>query len=444
MRIAIVGAGFSGLLLAIHLLRRDKATSIILIERANQFGRGLAYGTGDPRHLLNVRAGNMSAFPEDPDHFVKWLALNASDHSRPLAFAPRYLYGTYLQTLLRTALATEAGAGRLIVMPDEAVALVERPEGLGLRMAIGRVLDVDHVVLATGNLPPHDPPGLEPALIATDHYVADPWRADAFATIAPSDRVLLVGTGLTAVDVMLGLDRRGHHGPLLAISRRGLRPRAHAERGPTPARYDVPSRPPLSQLVRSVRREANRHGDWRAAADGLRPHIQRLWREASPAERGRFLRHARPWWDVHRHRLAPPVDAMLRSLEETGRVSIVAAKIIRASLDAGGVTVAMRRRGYREAACLPFDRVVNCTGPVGDVRKARSPLLFDLLKRGVARPDSQGLGIEVDADCRVVAADGHPSPLISAIGPMSRGAFWEVTAVPDIRVQAGVVASRLA
>lgn len=443
LKIAVAGAGFSGSLVALHILRSNPSATVILIERAAEFGRGLAYGTCDPKHLLNVRASNMSAFPEDPDHFIKWLALHMPPHSRPQSFVPRHIFGTYLQSLLRATLATDDGAERLIILPDEVTALLDRPDGIGLRLAMGREIDVDHVVLATGHLPSHDLPGFEQDLLDSSVYIRDPWAPHALAQVQPGENVLLIGAGLTAVDVLLGLDRAGHNGNIVAISRRGLKPRPHADVGPAPLALDVPERLPLSGLVRLVRKAAILSGDWRAAADGLRPHSQRLWQEASGTERSRFLRHLRPWWEVHRHRMAPPVATAIASLERFGRLSIRAGKITNAKLDNQEALVSWRPRGQPHEQQIRFSRIINCTGPAGNVQKAASPLLADLISRGCARPDAQGLGIEVDAQCRLVGADGTPNPRITAIGPISRGAFWEITAVPDIRVQASMVAERL-
>ncbi|WP_158806875.1 FAD/NAD(P)-binding protein [Beijerinckia sp. L45] len=441
-RIAVVGAGFSGLLVALHLLRHNPAVTVVLIERAGAFARGLAYATSEPRHLLNVRASNMSAFPDDPDHFLRWLSLHGPADAKPQAFVPRHLFGTYLQTLLAATLATEDGAGRLRIVPDDAIALVDQPGCLGVRLAMGRVIDVDHVVLATGNLPPRDLPGLDAAVLASPAYIRDPWGADALATIGADDDVLLIGTGLTAVDVFVGLDRRGHKGHVVALSRRGLRPRAHAESGPAAPSRDIPTRPRLSDLLAFVRRAAAEESDWRAGADCLRPHIQRLWREASADERGRFLRHLRPWWDVHRHRIAPPVAAAVTAAESTGRLAFKAGKLVAARLDAETIHVMWRARGCRDPQATQVRHIVNCTGPTGDILRATAPLLADLVARGLARADAHGLGVEVDAACRLVNAEGRPSPTLSAIGPMSRGAFWEITAVPDIRIQARDVAAR--
>ena len=300
--IAVVGSGFSGLLVALQLLRRTTTTRIFLIEKAAEFGRGLAYGSADPGHLLNVRASNMSAFPEEPGHFLEWLRLCAPPGTEQRGFASRQVFGAYLQALLRASVEKDGATGHLVIVPDEAVALVGTGTRLTLRLALGNCLEVDKVVLATGNLPPHEPPGLDEALVTSGVYIGDPWLPDAFATLRPNDDVLLIGTGLTAVDMIMRLTARGHQGRITALSRRGLKPHQHEDLGPPPSPFEVPNRPSVSSLVRLVRARARREG-WRTAVDGLRPSAQRLWREASAVERRRFLRHLRPWWDVHRHRL---------------------------------------------------------------------------------------------------------------------------------------------
>lgn len=441
--VAVVGAGLSGLLLAIQLLRRCAVTRVHLIDRASEFGRGLAYGADDPGHLLNVRAANMSAFPEDPDHFLTWLRVSAPPEATAQTFVSRQLYGTYLQSLLRAVVETGSGAHRLIVVPDEAVGLFEGPGRLRLRLALGRTLEVDRVVLAMGNPPPRELPGICETLRHSPAFVANPWAKDAFAGVRATDDILLVGSGLTAVDVVLGLQRRGHRGRIRILSRRGLKPRGHTPEGPAPASLDIGPRPRLSDLVRLVRRQAAATG-WREAADGVRPHVQRLWREASADERGRFLRHLRPWWDVHRHRLSPVVASRIAAMEAAGQVRFVAGKIVETRRELGHVDVVWRPRGQASAETLRVDRIVNCTGPSLDMRQVESPLLGDLLARGFVRPDAGGLGLDVDPTCRLLDRDGVPSDRLLAVGPMSRAAFWEITAVPDIRIQVRDLAARLA
>jgi uncharacterized NAD(P)/FAD-binding protein YdhS len=440
-RVAIVGAGFSGLLVALQVLRQTDCARVFLIERASDFGRGLAYGASDAAHLLNVRASNMSAFPDEPDHFLRWLRLCAGDGTDQRGFASRQTFGAYLQSLLRASVEKEGGSGRLTIVPDEAVGLQPKDRGYRLALGLGYELTVDHVVLATGHLPPHDPSTLHPSLRGSGVYIGDPWRDDAFDTIRANDNVLLLGTGLTAIDMIMRLGTRGHRGCITALSRRGLRPRQHEDLGPPPAPFAVPLRPSLTTLLRLVRERAAGEG-WRSAVDGLRPSAQRLWRDASAEERRRFLRHLRPWWDVHRHRLAPAVAASIDAMCASSQVAFQRGWIDQIAPQGDGARVVWNTRGQTHS--LDVARVINCTGPAGDLTKTRSPLLSSLLRDGLARPDACRLGIDVDADCRVLKADGTPSVDLLAVGPLSRGAFWEIIAVPDIRVQAMLVGERLA
>ena len=438
MTIAIVGAGFSGSMLALQILRADARARVVLIERAS-FARGLAYGAADPGHLLNVRAANMSAFPDDPDHFARWLR-QGSDAEQAPAFASRQLFGTYLQQLLGDVARSGEAAGRLLTVADEVVDVNLDGPRPRLLLALGCAIEAERIVLATGNLPPRDLAGL--ASLDRALYVGDPWAQEAFAHWPESDNVLLVGTGLTAVDMVLRLRSRGHRGRITAVSRRGLRPRRHAATLSTASTFAVPERPSLTALLRWFRREVEIRG-WHGAVDGLRPSVQRLWREASHDQRRRFLRHLRPWWDVHRHRVAPAVADILDDAERLGRLAFMAGRIEAVEPAAAGVDVSISPRGFNERRTIRVHRIVNCTGPAGDVSGAASPLLRSLLRQGLARPDACRLGLDVDPGCRIINAAGVPQQRLLAIGPVSRGAFLEVTAVPDIRVQAGVLAADL-
>ena len=430
-RIAIVGAGFSGSLFAINLVRHD-GPDALLIERGDAFGRGVAYSTGNADHLLNVRAANMSALPDAPADFADWLAAR-DPRAGPAAFVPRATYGAYLAALLDET--AQRAASRLVKRRGDVVAIRPDSYGVTLDFAGGLSERADAAVLATGNLPPHPPPGIDPAVLGR-RYVGDPWSSEVARDIADRDTVLLLGTGLTMVDVALTLDAAGFRGRIVAMSRRGLLPRAHGASSPG----TLAERPPraLALLLQAVRRRSSTIG-WHGAVDELRPHTQEIWRRASVADRARFLRHLRPWWDVHRHRLAPEVAARIEAMRAAGRLEIVAGKPVASEADA----VVWRPRGDRATRHLPVARVVNCTGPAGDAARSADPLLRQLLGNGLARPDAFNLGLDVDADSRLVGADGQAQPRLYALGPVTRGAHWEITAVPDIRAQVWHVARRL-
>lgn len=436
--VAIVGAGFSGTLQAINLLRHDGPRAT-LIERGPAPGLGLAYGAAGPDHLLNVRAANMSALPDDPAHFANWLSAQGWDEAAA-RFAPRRVFGAYLREMLADA---QARAGDRIAARSGEVIRIE-PHGPGgrLHFAGGDTLDADAVVLAVGNLPPHTPPGIDPASLPADRYVGDPWSPALTERLDPAAPVLILGTGLTMVDSVLTLDAADFAGPIVVLSRRGLLPRAHAPAQPGGDRIAERPGTRASHLVRAVRARAEVIG-WRNAVDELRPFSQFLWGNAADDERGRFLRHLRPWWDVHRHRLAPQVAARIAALVASGRLRVLAGKTVATRADADGVTVDWRPRGQDTAETLHVQRIVNCTGPLGDLTRTNDPLLRDLTAAGLIRPDAHQIGIDVDNQARAIGAEGRPSEWLHALGPMTRGAFWEIVAVPDIRQQTWSLARRL-
>lgn len=436
--VAIVGGGFAGTLLAINLLRHDGPRATLIERRGAQVARGVAYGTAHAEHLLNVRAGNMSAMPDDPGHFVRWLeARGLGDRT---SFVPRRIYGTYLGDLLEE---TRAAHGeRLRLIEGEAVALDREGAGEGWRLALadGGAIAADTIVLAIGNLPPHTPAGLDPDTMPPGSYIADPWAGDVAAGLGPDDTVVLIGSGLTAIDVALTLDAAGFAGRMHAISRRGLAPRRHDDVPAAPGLREKPAGT-LSALVAHVRARADAIG-WRGAVDELRPVTQMMWGGADAATRARFLRHLRPFWDVHRHRLAPKVADRIDALVASGRLSFAAGKLVGTSGE-GPVHLAWRPRGSEAIVTTTATRIVNCTGPQGDLMRSPELLLRDLLAQGTIRPDALRIGLDVDAQSRVVGADGTPDDGLYAIGPMTRGDLWEVVAVPDIRQQNWTLARRL-
>jgi uncharacterized NAD(P)/FAD-binding protein YdhS len=435
--VAIVGGGFSGTLQAINLLRHEGPRAT-LIDRAGA-GTGVAYGSAHPSHLLNVRAGNMSAFPDEPDHFVRWLAARGESDGAA-AFAPRLVYGEYLRQLLDEA-RTRAGRRLTVVEGDTVDVTTDDEQGVAVVMADGSRIAADAAVIAVGNLPPHLPTGLAPDTLDDDRFWADPWRPGLADGLGEDDEVLLIGTGLTAIDVALMLAANGFRGRITALSRRGLVPRRHA---PAAGWDRLRERPATvaSALVSDLRHRAGAVG-WRNAVDELRPFTQAMWANADDDERARFLRHLRPWWDVHRHRLAPDVADRVEALIGSGRLRIVAGKTLAFRPAGDGVELDWRLRGTDAPRTMAVRRVVNCTGPQGDLNRTTEPLLRALARRGAIRPDRERLGIDVTAAAQAIDAEGRASDRLFALGPMTRGAFWEIVAVPDIRRQTWDLARRL-
>ncbi len=449
--IAVIAAGFSGTLLSLHLLRRcAPPTRIILIERNTQFGRGIAYSTGNANHLLNVPAGRMSAFHDQPGHFLNWLRNQPAEEGGGAAvtagtFAPRQAFGAYDRALLNEEI-RRSGRERLELIRGQALAIGRNTPRLTIRLDRDRCVESDYAVLATGNFPPEPMPVETPAFYDTPYYRPDPWAADALTGMNADDPVLLIGTGLTTVDAVVSLIGQGHTGPILALSRRGL-PRRHAAVSrAAPATAPFPTMAMgLLRFLRSEAARARREGaGWQPVIDELRPFTADIWQAMSLADRRRFLRHLRPWWDVHRHRMAGPVADRIDAAITRGQLRILVGRVRSYKTGDQGVAAHYRPRGSSNLAGLHIKRVVNCSGPGADYDRIKEPLIRSMLLEGAARPDQLRLGLDVTASGALRNRDGAVSRRLFAIGPVTKGAFWEMTAVPDIRRQTEVLAEYLA
>jgi uncharacterized NAD(P)/FAD-binding protein YdhS len=434
-RVVVVGGGGSGVIVASAWLRRSgPPVAVAIVESEQALGRGVAYGTSAAVHLLNVPAAAMSARPDDPGHFLRWLRRrDPSAHER--SFAPRALYSAYLREALEEARAESAAGSTLEHVRDRAVAVRRFATGTEVRLAGGGARAADHVVLATGYAPPAALAAHRREDVDPERLVTDPWAPGAL-DLAHGDRsVLVLGTGLTAVDVVLALRHRGHGGVIYGLSRHGLLPRPHAGTGPAPAAVSWHLETPTAlHLLQHARTAARRH-DWRSVLDSVRPHAQGLWRALPLEERRRFLRHLRSYWDVHRHRLPPTAADVVQGMVDCGRLRVRAGRVESLARDVDGVRVTIVERGQSARSTLVVGHVIDCTGP-GPLAGTKDPLLRGLLEDGLARLDSLGLGLDADADGALIGRDGLPSRWLYAVGPLLKGTCWETTSVPEIREQA--------
>jgi len=438
--IVIIGAGFSGTLTAVNLLRisQPHTLRIVLIEQGLAHGRGLAYRFGDDNHLLNVPAGNMSALADEPDHFVSYCrnidpALNAK------SFISRRLYGEYLQYTLAAAETLHAGV--LEKITDEAIAVSPLGSGNALRvkLASGSSLEATQVVLALGHFPPKPP-----AFVAEDlhHHIVNPWDFSRLDRLDPNKPVVILGTGHTAIDALFRLTSCNTTRKIFLLSRRGLIPHGHRS-NPTPPpdseypAYFVGLHPTIRAYTRALRLETARRqatgGDWRDVINELRPHASRLWQGLPESERRRSLRNVVPYWDIHRHRLAPLATRRLENLLDSGQVERVAGQVIGLDVQGSNLHTQIKVRGNVDPRILEAGALVNCTGPNYDLSALSLPLVTQLREAGLIQQDGLKLGLLVDDDYRVIDAHNEPTPGLFYVGPMLKARYWEAIAVPELR-----------
>jgi uncharacterized NAD(P)/FAD-binding protein YdhS len=456
--VAIVGGGAAGTLVAVHLLRESGGTPlwIELIDRTGEFGRGVAYGTADPLHLLNVPAVRMGAIAGCPEDFHRWLEADGRREDEA-AFLPRALYGDYLSALLVEAERDCPGAtvkrhvGEVVAMTEQADA--SDPSGtddaVRLTFADGDVLKVDCVALALGPPAGGDPIPVPDELKREGLWIGDPWAPGALDGARDADSVLVVGSGLTMVDVCLSLSS-GERGPQIrAVSRHGLVPHRHRRDLTRIRHFPVPlEEGRLDEVVIAVLeqicRVAQQGDDWRDVIDSMRPVTPAIWKALRREEKQRFLKGLARNWDVHRFRMAPDVADRLGELTAAGRVTVTANSISALEhLGNGRVRAFLGAPGRHDRERIDVDHVVNCTGPRHDLRREASPVLRSLLDAGLARLDGLGLGLDVDEDGALLDRAGSPSKRLFAIGSLRKGVEWEAVGITEIRDQAGAIARRI-
>jgi uncharacterized NAD(P)/FAD-binding protein YdhS len=434
--VVIIGGGFSGAAVAYHLLRRGDANlRITIVERGPYLGRGVAYGVDSSVFRLNVPASKMSIDPEKPDDFVKWARAEES----PNAFLSRSLYGAY--TVDRLAKTIRAGSSKLRMIRSDAIGV----DAHGVHLNDGRVLPAEVVVLATGLAP-----RIAQQWLAVDSRIIDAWDECGLATLPQNGRLLILGAGLSALDVMSLLNARNFKGSVTILSRRGLLPRPHLEHAAPvrPLEEAIISDCPkdlrhMIRFVREVVREAMSRGEtWQQGFDRLRPHVTSMWTRLSPKDRLRLVRSVRPYWDVLRHRAPADSLAIVDNWRGQNRVEVVAGRVNRCEPQADGLDVTIKSSGKRERH-ERYDRIVRCIGPALEHSESDNPLICSLFDSGAAAHDPSGLGMVTDSVGRVVGRDGKPSERIYAIGALRRASDWETTAVPDISKHAARLAAHL-
>lgn len=466
-RICIIGGGYSGAAAAIHLVRgATRPLDVTVVEPRECVGGGAAYSTSDPALRLNVEDSLMVVYTDALDHFSRWLETSGERAADPEGvsaegefFARRGAFGRYMAGEFERAVSGNPSRSDIRHLRDSVAGLTRLDRGWSVTLTGGGTLAADLVVLAVGNESPAALDALPADVRQSPAVIDDPWRAAAMDLPGPDSRVLLVGSGLTAVDVVASLTRRGHRGQIDIISRRGLLPRMQGEfpgiaellrrsSRPVPALVERHGEPGgISELVRWVRadvaEDALQGRSWREAFDTVRDAAKYIWPRLDAAERRRFFRHMKPYYDCHRFRVAPQVHRVLQERFREGGLTLAAARIAGAAGSGDGIRIGLRDRGSATIRAQVYDHVINCTGPNPDPAKSGIGCLRDGLASGLLSPDPAGAGLDVNERCETIDAQGVPNRGLVAVGPMTRGHFGEVVAVPQITLQLATLVQRL-
>jgi uncharacterized NAD(P)/FAD-binding protein YdhS len=443
--VAVIGGGFSAAATIVNLIEcLAPGQTIGVVGRSAGLGLGTAYGTADEVHRLNVPAGRMSLFPDRPDHLCDWLTRNGHAFGAE-DFIPRKLFGAYVQDTLEAQLYRTDNRSRIFLQDAEAIDCEHFGDDRQIyHLSNGERLTAKASVFGIGGTPAGLPlPDDRIAPAARKHLCLNVWADKWMDRAQPDDSIFMLGSGLTMVDQVMSLRRRGHRGRIHVVSRHGLVPLPHQV--PRSHPVDAPFEPgtaPLSEMMRLLRNAAGNAQDWRSAVDGIRPITQAIWQHLDVEARLRFMRHANAWWNVHRHRLAPDIRARFDEMQATGQVEVHAGWLHEVYESGGQARVAYRDRHSRTLRQVSADWVINCTG-MEKCSISKVPLLKKMSARGMITGDALGLGLAVNADSQIEREDGSVAASSYALGPMTIGQFMEIFAVPDIRVQTKRVAGRI-
>jgi uncharacterized NAD(P)/FAD-binding protein YdhS len=437
--ICVIGGGFTGAAAAIACLKRlARPFALTIVEPTAALGRGAAYGGHHPLHLLNVRTRDLSILPDRPQDFLNWTfsQIDQGENDPGLheglahSFLPRQLFGAYVRQRLFEAIESRADVDTKIVN-DRAVSCRRRGGQFAVRTGEAATLCSDVVMLATAYG--------EQNASATGALA--PHEVLAAKRLMKAKSIALIGSGLTMVDALIGARRDGFSGTATIVSRRGQLPRRHAAKGVVPLEVAVPQSKSVARLTAAIRiacEAAEAHGTpWQAVINGLRPFIQKRWLDLSTQEQRRFLRHVRPFWDAHRHRLPSEMHERILSEFEAGRAVLVRGTVTGVAREQDRFTLRLRRRGSPVVETLHADLAIDCSSYRPDLGQ---PLIQSLLFQGLARPDEHRLGLLVRPDGQVIDKDGAATRGLFALGPLCQGTLWEITSVPEIVRQADAAA----
>jgi uncharacterized NAD(P)/FAD-binding protein YdhS len=438
-KVIIIGGGLSGALVAMQLAQLSGYEVLLIEKKPELLGRGVAYQYDFTHQPLNVVAGGMSLFSDRPMNFLDWLEANHFKYNHLIddvsaqAFIPRKIFGDYILENLESV--QHETQGRLQIRIDEAISILDYGARKTVVLASGSALHADHVILALGNFPPADLFQTDNPVQKDPRYYGSPWSDKVYGQTKGDENILLVGSGLTAVDIVLGLILRKFKGNITILSRRGRFPLQHDLSHPPFQLLQPDIKHPRKMLlwIRQLIRK-NPTVPWTAILDGLRPYTKKIWLQWALEEKKYFLKKIRPYWEIARHRIPAKSATLLNNMINTGQLVLEKGYIVEAIATDDGIKITYRAE-YSKVT-QTFHKVINCTGPESNYRKVRFPIISDLIRRGKVKTDELGLGIECTHDGRIINDKNQIEDGLWCIGPMRKSVLWETTALRELREQA--------
>ena len=444
--VVIAGGGFCGVMSLVNLIDQSKSKiNITLINKGYPLARGIAYKTYSDLHLLNVETRNMSAFHDRPDHFLLWCLnqknINFHKEELPFTYLPRNLYGIYLDEIFEEKIKNIPGNITLQIIDDEVTDIEKNNHRLIVKTLSGKNISADKFIVATGNCEPGPPIIKNLAFLKSKNYFSNPWTEKAVLEIEEHQTVLIIGTGLTMVDVIIGLREKNFNGKIITLSPHGYKILPHRKH--LPQHYILNELTPPYTLENLFRlfykhiREARKHGlSGETVVDAIRLRTQEIWQLLSLDDKKKFMMHLRHLWGVARHRLPIHIHEQIQQLIKEEKLEVIAGRLREITENENGFEIKIRKRKDQSELILKAKRIINCTGPETDIRKQKSPLFEALLNKRMIRPDALNLGIETTADGNIIDEKNMVSNQIFAIGSLLKGKLWESTAIPELRSQA--------
>jgi uncharacterized NAD(P)/FAD-binding protein YdhS len=450
LKIVIIGGGLSGTLVAWNILRHSwggKEIGLKIIDSRPENDLGAAYSTADDYHLLNVSAEKMGADSKNPRHFINW-AIGNGITAHDGDFLPRKLYRKYIQELLKDAQQSKKNNITYERIFDEVTDLRIQNSHAEVITNNHGALITDKVVLALGNFPPNNLSLKNNSYLTSKRYFGDPWKADLFSSLSGYESILILGTGQTTIDLLVSLQKNNYKGKIAAISRHGYFPLVHKKVNECPSFYrEIINLKSIAEIFHFIRQKINiaekTGSDVRAVIDSMRPYTTELWLGLAYEEKKKFMRHLFRYWEIVRSRMAPVNEEIIQELKQSGQLLIAAGRITEIINNVDSLNVHLLERGSGNINIIKADMIVNCTGPQGNYEEINSPLVKNIINRGLAECDYLHLGLNANPDGSIISRNKSVSNILFTIGAPLRGILWECIAVPDIKIHAENLANIL-